>query len=107
MQLKYRMDGKERLFSIGVYPEVSLAQARRAKDEARAKLAAGIDPSEAKQEEKSQSREAKANTFEKIGSAFLSKQRKEGKSAATLSKTEYHNKLAYADLACGGNYDTR
>lgn len=97
-QLKYRVDGKERLFSIGVYPEVSLAQARRAKDEARAKLAAGADPSEVKQEEKRQKREARANTFEKIGATFLTKQRKEGKSAATLSKTEYHLKLANADF---------
>jgi hypothetical protein len=31
-QFKYRMDGKERLYSIGVYPQVSLAQAHKAKD---------------------------------------------------------------------------
>lgn len=86
-QFKYRMDGKERLYSIGVYPEVSLAQARKAKEAARAKVAAGIDPSEAKQEEKRIRLEAKGQTFAKIGEAFLAKQNKEGKSAATLSKT--------------------
>jgi hypothetical protein len=93
-QFKYRMDGKERLLSIGVYPDVSLAQARKAKESARANVAAGIDPSETKQEEKRLRLEAKGHTFEKLGAAFLAKQRKEGKSAATLSKTEYHLRLA-------------
>jgi hypothetical protein len=58
-QFKYRMDGKERLYSIGVYPDVSLAQARKAKEAARANVAAGIDPSEAKQDEKRSRLEAK------------------------------------------------
>ncbi len=49
-QFKYRMDGKERLYSIGVYPAVSLAQARNAKEAARSNVVAGIDPSEFKQE---------------------------------------------------------
>lgn len=95
---KYRMYGKEKLLSIGAYPEVSLAQARKAKEQARANVAADIDPSEAKQEEKRVRRETKGHTFQKIGDEFLAKQRKEGKSAATLSKTEYHLKLANRDF---------
>lgn len=95
---KYRMYGKEKLLSIGIYPDVSLAQARRAKDEARANVAADVDPSDAKQEIKRIKMEAKGQTFERIGKGFLSKQRKEGKSAATLSKTEYHLKLANCDF---------
>jgi integrase len=75
-----------------------LAQARKAKEAARANVAADIDPSEAKQEDKRIRMEAKGQTFEKIGEAFLAKQRKEGKSAATLSKTEYHLKLANQDF---------
>lgn len=97
-QFKYRLDGKEKLLSIGVYPDVSLAQARKAKEQARAMVAEGIDPSEAKQDQKRLRLEAKGHTFEKIGNDFLNKQRKEGKSAATLSKTEYHLKLANRDL---------
>ncbi|MGB3176973.1 MAG: integrase arm-type DNA-binding domain-containing protein, partial [Albidovulum sp.] len=97
-QFKYRLYGKERLLSIGVYPEVSLAQARKSKDDARAKVAAGIDPSEAKQTEKRIKREESGQTFEKIGAAFLDKQRKEGKSKATLDKTGYHLKLANRDF---------
>ena len=45
---KYRVDGKEKLLSNGIYPDVTLAQARAKKDEARALLANGHDPSEAK-----------------------------------------------------------
>ena len=97
-QFKYRMDGKERLLSIGVYPDVGLAQARKTKESARANVAAGIDPSEVKQEEKRQRQDANGRTFEKIGAEFLAKQRKEGKSDATLSKTEYHLKLASRDF---------
>ncbi|GAA6177858.1 tyrosine-type recombinase/integrase [Sulfitobacter pacificus] len=97
-QMKYRLYGKERLFSIGVYPDVTLAQARKAKEEARAKVAAEIDPSEAKQTEKRVKREEAGQTFEKIGAEFLAKQRKEGKTKATLDKTEYHLKLANRDF---------
>jgi len=97
-QFKYRMFGKERLLSIGVYPQVSLAQARKAKDDARAKVAAGIDPSEAKQSERRIKQEEAAHTFERVGSLFLEKQRKEGKSKATLDKTEYHLRLANNDF---------
>jgi integrase len=41
---KHRVGGKEKLLSFGVYPDVSLAQAREKRDEARKQLAAGIDP---------------------------------------------------------------
>ncbi|TNJ42208.1 Arm DNA-binding domain-containing protein [Phaeobacter sp. B1627] len=57
-QLKYRFFGKERLLSFGAYPAISLAQARKLKDEARALLAQDIDPSEAKQEAKRTKQEA-------------------------------------------------
>ncbi|MGJ8604408.1 MAG: tyrosine-type recombinase/integrase [Marivita sp.] len=97
-QMKYRLFGKERLFSIGVYPDVSLAQARKAKEAARAMVAAEVDPSEAKQSEKRTKREEAGQTFEKISAAFFEKQRKEGKSKATLDKTAYHFKLANQDF---------
>jgi hypothetical protein len=75
-RFKYRIDGKERLLVIGDYPAVSLAKARQARDIAKAQLADGVDPSEAKQEEKRLRLKAKGQTYEKIGVAFLAKQRK-------------------------------
>lgn len=97
-RFKYRLDGKEKLFVIGDYPAVSLSKARQARDLAKSQLADGIDPNEAKQEDKRIRLEAKGQTFEKIGAMFLAKQSKEGKSKATLDKTEYHLKLANRDF---------
>jgi integrase len=96
--VKYRLYGKEKKLSLGAYPAISLAQARQLKEEARAKIALGIDPSEAKQAAKRETRKAQSHTFEKIGDAFLEKQRKEGKTKATLDKTSYHLKRANADF---------
>ncbi|WP_283150473.1 tyrosine-type recombinase/integrase [Silvimonas soli] len=48
-RLKYRIDGKEKLLAIGVYPEVPLAEARRKRDAAKKLLAEGIDPSQGKE----------------------------------------------------------
>lgn len=47
-RLKYRYHGKEKLLSIGAYPAVSLSEARQARDDAKAILRAGNDPSVAK-----------------------------------------------------------
>jgi integrase len=44
-RLKFRFGGKEKLLSFGVYPEVSLQEARRRRDEARELLANGVNPS--------------------------------------------------------------
>ena len=49
-RLKYRFSGKEKRLALGVYPEVSLAEARERRDEARKRLSAGIDPALAKKE---------------------------------------------------------
>jgi len=51
-RLKYRIAGKEKLLSLGVYPDVSLKDARDRRDEARKRIAAGIDPSEDRKAEK-------------------------------------------------------
>jgi hypothetical protein len=48
-RMKYRINGKEKLLTIGVYPEISLKEARLKKEDARKLLAENIDPSEHKQ----------------------------------------------------------
>lgn len=47
-RLRYRFAGKEKMLALGKYPEVSLADARARRDEARKLLANGVDPSENK-----------------------------------------------------------
>jgi hypothetical protein len=66
-RLKYRHAGKEKLLSLGVYPEVSLKKARERRDDARKKLSNGIDPSAERQAERQSATTASANTFEAIG----------------------------------------
>ena len=53
-RLKYRLAGKERGLSLGTYPDISLKTARQRRDEARALLAKGIDPSAARKVEQFQ-----------------------------------------------------
>lgn len=55
-RLKYRFGGKEKALSFGVYPAVTLAAARNLRDEARALLAAGVDPGEIRKEERATKR---------------------------------------------------
>lgn len=47
-RLKFRLDGKERLMSLGVFPDVSLDATRLLRDKAQARIASGIDPLEAR-----------------------------------------------------------
>ncbi len=65
-RLKYRIDGKEKLLALGVYPDVSLADARAKRDEARKGIAGGIDPLEVKKEQKVEREAQVKNTFQQI-----------------------------------------
>ena len=65
-RMKYRFNGKEKRMAFGVYPAVSLAQARALRDEAKKKLAEGIDPSFAKKEEKLVRDVQLNNTFQTV-----------------------------------------
>lgn len=63
---KYRFGGKEKRLALGVYPDVSLAQAREARDDARKALKNGTDPGQLKREAKLASAFDQANTFEAV-----------------------------------------
>jgi len=51
-RFKYRFEGKEKLLSMGAYPEITLAEARQKRDEARREIAKGIDPGSVKKAKK-------------------------------------------------------
>jgi hypothetical protein len=65
-RFKYRFDGKEKLLAFGVYPDISLAEARERRQEARNLVAKGIDPSAEKKAAKQKRTDLKANSFEVI-----------------------------------------
>ncbi len=95
---KYRIDGKEKLLAIGPYPQVSLAQARMARDVARALLATGKDPSEAKQDRKREDKERRGLTFKSQADAYFDKTTKEGRAETTLLKTEWLLNMAVTEF---------
>lgn len=72
-RMKYRVDGKEKRLSFGVYPDVGLKAAREKRDEARKLLAQGIDPGAAKKAEKAERLERASNTFEAVAREWAEK----------------------------------
>lgn len=70
-RLKYRLLGKEKLLSLGTYPEITLAQARIKRDEAKKLLSDGKDPSNERKREKQQSVIDAELTFEKVATDWL------------------------------------
>lgn len=70
-RLKYRFGGKEKLLSLGRYPDVSLAAARAQRDEAKRNLRDGRDPSAVKKEQAEAAVVAASNTFEKVARAWF------------------------------------
>src|SRR3546814_9108809 len=77
-RLKYRIDGREKKLGIGTYPEVSLSDARRRRDEAREMIAAGKDPSREKQRDKLRSKELAGDTFTLIAAEYCNKRKRDG-----------------------------
>lgn len=72
-RFKYRIGGKEKRISLGVYPAVSLKSARLARDEARLLIAQGIDPGEKRKAERAA--ESGADTFEVVAREWHAKWR--------------------------------
>lgn len=72
-RLKYRFDGKEKRLALGAYPEISLADARERREEARKLLAQGIDPGENKKAQKAAKQDRAANSFEVIAREWHTK----------------------------------
>lgn len=73
-RMDYRFGGKRKLLAIGVYPDVTLAQARTRRADARAQLAAGVDPMQAKQEKKREVAAQAVHTFEAVAEEWMGKQ---------------------------------
>lgn len=65
-RFRYRFEGKERLLSLGTYPDISLADARERRHQARAMVANGLDPSGERKRTKEIKAELTANSMENI-----------------------------------------
>ena len=65
-RFRYRFAGKPKMISLGVYPTITLADARSRRDEARKLVAEGKNPSEVRKEQKLALQTESENAFEKI-----------------------------------------
>jgi len=72
-RMDYRHMDKRKTLALGVYPAVSLAKARKRREEARELLADGQDPSAAKQDAQQAKLAEAANTFEVVARDWLEK----------------------------------
>ena len=78
-RLKYRFDKKEKVFAIGVWPEVKLKEARQKRNEAKLILKSGNDPSLVKKNQKFNQHIQHSNTFGSISNEWIEMKRKEWK----------------------------
>lgn len=101
-RMKYRFDGSdadgnpkrvEKKLGFGVYPDVSLKDARDRRDEARRLLANGIDPAEQKRRDLHASKVSAANTFTSVAEAYLAKNERDGLAPNTIVKRRWFIRL--------------
>src|SRR6185312_6062637 len=72
-RLKYRYAGKEKRLALGVFPRVTLKEARNARDDARRMLDKGNDPGQARKAEKAVRNELTADSFEAVAREWFKK----------------------------------
>jgi integrase len=91
-RLAYRFDGKQKTLALGIYPAVSLEEARGRRDEAKKLLARSIDPSVQRKADK---HAGKDSSFRAVAEELIAKLEREGRAQATLNKTTWLLKFAY------------
>lgn len=85
--LAYRdSQGKQKKLAFGAYPTVGLADARKKRDEAKALLALGIDPSQQRKLDKITKAISDAATFDAVAEEYLAKKMREGMAASTVNR---------------------
>ncbi|MBN8966054.1 MAG: integrase arm-type DNA-binding domain-containing protein [Rhizobiales bacterium] len=94
-RFRYHFHNVEKMLSLGSYPEVSLADAREKRDDARKMLRSGNDPSGARAAEKSKAAVAAVNTFEVVAKDYLAILEEQGSAPSTMDK----NRWLLLDLA--------
>lgn len=90
-RLKYRFAGKEKLISLGTFPEISLADARERRDKARRLLLEGVDPSTHRKQTKIEQRIQAlqgSNTFEAVAVEWLDRIHKKAVVPAHYKRNE-------------------
>lgn len=97
-RLKYRYMDKERTLAFGSWPEVTLADARSRRDEARRLIASGIDPSHQQKVDAARARVEENDSFKTVALEWTAKNEREGMAEITLSKIRWLLDKAYPKI---------
>ena len=88
-RMGYRFAGKQKLLAFGAYPDVSLVEARQLRDDARALLRQGIDPSAQRRTERIEQIEGQKHTFNAFADELLRVLRTKKLAETTVEKTRW------------------
>lgn len=88
-RLKYRAAGVERKLALGKYPAVTLGEARKARDAAKARAEAGDDPAAAKRRARIAAKLSAGTTFGTVSAEYIEKAEREGRAPATIAKLRW------------------
>src|SRR5581483_11382140 len=88
-RFRYRFDGKEKMLSLGRYPEVALAAARAKRDDARKLVAAGTDPSQQRLLDRIATAASAKNSFGAVVAEYLEELAEKGVAESTMSKNRW------------------
>lgn len=94
----YRYSGEQKTLALGAYPEITLAEARKKRDEARALLVSGVDPGQQRKLDKITKAISDAATFGAVAEEYLTKKEREGLAASTLKRLRSQLRYVNADL---------
>ena len=94
-RLAYRFGGKQKALALGIYPSVSLLQARSARAEAKKLLASGIDPSVRRKAERQIEKAVAGNSFRAVSEEVVAKLEREGRAHVTIAKKRWLLDFAY------------
>jgi integrase len=97
-RFRYKFNAKEKLLSLGSYPDTGLGDARKKRDEARKLLASGIDPSADRKQKEREEAQVQAATFEAVAREYIDKQVRGGKNSEAWQEEQLRI-LAY-DVFC-------
>ncbi len=96
-RMAYRFAGRQKTLALGVYPTVSLLEAREKRDGAKRLLAKGIDPSAQRRLDRQAAR-TPGTTFKAVAEEVIVKLEKEGRADATLTKKRWLLQFAYPSV---------
>jgi Integrase len=95
---RYRIGGIENVFAIGAYPEISLSEAREARDAARKLAKRGIHPAHQRKAERIRSKYESANTFAAVAREWLEERRSHRDAPWTQRTYRQRKNLFEADV---------